>query len=238
MTNTSSSADKSTTAPDRNASSSRFFWVGMAVFLTLIVFLGFGSTYGRQLVLGLEISGAGFVETDWVIHLHAAVFVGWMAFLLTQVVLIARGRTRTHMTLGGYGGIALGATVLVVGSLIAYVQARAGVAEGMITWSEAPFFVPGTWTSLLGFALLLTLGLLYRRQPEVHKRYMVFATMTLVFAATSRMGYLLGEWENTIGGALMVAPVIAYDLSTEGRIRSASFLGTGVMAALLVVEFL
>ena len=33
----------------------RYFWVGMAVFLIVIVFLGFGSTYGRQLVMGEEV---------------------------------------------------------------------------------------------------------------------------------------------------------------------------------------
>lgn len=237
VTDTSSSANP-TPAPDRNAFSCRLFWVGMTAFLTLMVFLGFGSTYGRQLVFGLEISGAGIVATDWVIHLHATVFVGWMAFLLMQVVLIACGRTRTHMTLGGYGGSALGAAVLLGGGLIAYVQARTGVSEGMITWSEAPFFFPETWTSLLGFAVLFGLGILNRTRPEVHKRYMVFATIALVLAATSRMDYLLGPWSNSIGMGLMVAPILGYDLYTEKRVRSASLLGTGVMAALLAVEFL
>jgi hypothetical protein len=50
----------------------RLFWVGMAVFLIVMVVLGFGSTYGRQLALGQDISGFGIVEADGVIHLHAA----------------------------------------------------------------------------------------------------------------------------------------------------------------------
>lgn len=238
MTDSSSTADRSTIAPDRDASTYRFFWAGMAVFLTLMVFLGFGSTYGRQLVLGLEVSGVGIVETDWVIHLHAAVFVGWMALLLTQVGLVARGRTRTHMALGGYGGIALGAVVLLVGGLITYEQARAGVSEGLITWAEAPTVTMISWASLLGFALLLALGLLNRTRPEVHKRYMLFATIALVFAATSRMEYLLGPWSNSIGMGLMVVPILGYDLHSEGRVRVASLVGAAVMASLLAVKFL
>lgn len=227
----------STARTDTNAPSSRLFWVGIAAFLTLMVFLGFGSTYGRQLVLGLDISGIGVVETDWVIHVHAAVFVGWMAFLLTQVTLVARGRTRTHMTLGRYGGIAWGAAVIATGALITYVEMRAGVAEGLITWSEAPFFVPESWTGLLAFAAFLGLGLLNRTRPEVHKRYMVFATVALVLAATSRMQYLLGPWSHAIGAGLIVAPIIGFDLYTERRIRSTSLICTAVIAALVVVNY-
>lgn len=216
----------------------RLFWVGMAVFLIVIVFLGFGSTYGRQLVLGLEISGAGVVETDWVIHLHAAVFVGWTALLLAQTILVARGRTRMHMTVGGYGGTALAVVLIVVGLLITYVHAQAAVSKGVFTWAEVPLRTMQSWFSLLGFAVLVGLGLLYRGRPEAHKRYMVMATIMLVAAATSRMGYLLGPWGNTIGFGIMVAPLLAYDLYTERRVRPATLIGTGFVGALLVVEYL
>lgn len=132
----------------------------------------------------------------------------------------------------------MGAAVFVVGWLIVYAEARAGVAGGFITWSEAPLFVPESWTSLLGFGLLLCLGLLNRRRPEVHKRYMVFATIAPVFAAATRMQYLLGPHSNSFGLGLMVTPILGYDVYSEGRIRSASLVGTAIMAVLLAVEFL
>lgn len=97
----------------------RLLWVGMTVFLIVMVVLGFGSTYGRQLVLGQEISGHAAAETDWVIHLHAAVFMGGMILLLAQTTLVACGRTRLHMTLGGYVGLALGLAVLPAASALA-----------------------------------------------------------------------------------------------------------------------
>jgi hypothetical protein len=213
----------------------------MALFLIVMVLLGFGSTYGRQLALGLEISGAGVVETDWVVHLHAAVFGGWMVFLLMQTIFVARGRIRTHMSLGGYGPIVLVPLLLVVGSLITYMQARAAVAEGFVTWAEWPQILLDTmksWISLVLFAGLLGLGLLYRRRPEAHKRYMIFATIMLVFAATSRMGYLLGAWRNTLGMGLMVAPLLAYDLYTERGLRPATLVGTGAAGLLLGSAYL
>jgi len=238
MTDSPSPADEPTVEAGTNATAPRFFWVGMAVFLIVIVFLGFGSTYGRQLVLGKEISGAGVVETDWVIHLHAAVFVGWTALLLAQTILIARGQTQAHMRLGGYGGTALAGALIGVGVLITAVQAQAGVSKGVFTWAEVPLLTMQSWFGLLGFAVLFGLGLLYRRRPAAHKRYMTLATVMLVTAATSRMGYLLGPWENTIGFGMMVAPLLAWDLYTERHVLPATLIGTGFVAALLVVEYL
>jgi len=221
-----------TASSDDTRRSTRFFWGGMAVFLIILVFLGFGSTYGRQLVLGKEISGAGVVETDWAIHLHTVVFMGWMALLLVQTILAARGQTQAHMALGGYGGIALGVLVVVVGGLITYMQAQAAVAQGIVTWEEWPTLLTGTmvsWLSLLCFALLLGLGLVYRSRPDAHKRYMVLGTAVLVMAAFGRMEYLLGSWSTTIGMGIVVAPLLAYDLYTEGRVHRATLIGTGVV---------
>jgi hypothetical protein len=246
MTDASSSAETQAASTVRTRGAPRFFWVGMAVFLILIVFLGFGSTYGRQLLLGTEIGAdgpydGGVVETDWVIHLHAAVFVGWLALLLGQTVLAARGRMRAHMTLGSYGGLTLGIAVVLVGFLITYQQATSAVAKDLVTWAEWPKILLGTmpsWFSLLGFAVLFGLGLRHRNRPAVHKRHMICGTILLVVAATSRMDYLLGSWANTIGIAVMVAPLLAYDLYTERRVRPATLIGTGWIGALLVVEYL
>jgi hypothetical protein len=232
MTGPRSNADTATDVQQTTESGGRFFWVGMAVFLIVMVFLGFGSTYGRQIALGLEISGAGVVETDWVIHLHTVVFMGWMALLLVQTILAARGRTRAHMTLGEYGGIALGVLVVGVGGLITYVQAEAAIAEGIFTWgewSQILEFTMVSWLSLLCFVLLLGLGLRYRRQPEVHKRYMVLGTAVLVMAAFGRMEYLVGPWTLSAGLGVTVTPLLAYDLYTERRVHRATLIGGGVV---------
>lgn len=243
---TSKAEDSTTATATRSTSSAHLFWVGMAVFLIIMVLLGFGSTYNRQLVMGQEIGAdgpydGGLVATDWVIHLHAAVFVGWMLFLLTQATLVARGRMRAHMTLGGYGGLSLGVVLVVVGSLITWTQASAGVEQDLVTWAEWPLILLGTmpsWFSLLGFCVLMGLGLRYRSRPAAHKRYMTLATILLVTAATSRMDYFLGSWANTIGFALLLAPLYGYDLYTERRVHPATLIGTGFMGVILVVEYL
>lgn len=233
MSNMSAQTQSSTTDPKARASKPRLFWVGMAVFLIVMVLLGFGSTYGRQLALGQEITGIGVVETDWVIHLHATVFVGWMIFFLMQAVLVARGRTRWHMAFGKYGGSVLVVALLGMGILITYVQMEALVSKEIFKWTDWPRILVATstaWGSLLVVALLLGLGLLYRTQPEIHKRYMVMATVGLAAAATQRMDYLLGIQSiyilEGIGVGVMILPLFAYDLHRDGHVHWATLIST------------
>jgi membrane associated rhomboid family serine protease len=172
-----------------------------------------------------------------VIHLHAAVFVGWMALLFGQSVLAARGRIQAHMTLGKYGGPALGTAVVLAGSLILYQQITAAVAKDLFSWAEWPKILLGTmqaWFGLLGFAVLMGLGLRDRRRPAAHKRYMTLATIMLVPAAINRMDYL----PHTIGIPILIAPLLAYDLYTEGRLHRATLVGAGLLGVKFVVAFL
>jgi hypothetical protein len=236
MSDASSSAETQAVSASRNRPALSLFWVGMAVFLIIMVGLGFGSTYGRQLVLGQDISGTGVVETDWVIHLHAAVFVGWMVFFLVQAILMSRGRPRLHVFAGTYGGTLMAVAIFGTGLLITYMQIEGLVSRGLFTWSEWPGILVATmtpWGALVVFGVLLGLGLFYRRQPEVHKRYMALATVGLAAAATQRMGYLLGVQSiyvlECIGIGAMVLPLFGYDLYTDGRVHRPTLIGTGIL---------
>jgi len=95
------------------------------------------------------------------------------------------------------------------------------------------------WTDLLTFIALLGLGLFYRSRPPLHKRYMILATVLVAGAAAGRMGYLLGSLSGILGLLLMLAPLFAYDLYTEGRIHPGTLCGTGILlfriAVVLVV---
>jgi hypothetical protein len=58
---------------------------------------------------------------------------------------------------------------------------------------------------------------------------MVLGTAVLVMAAFGRMDYLLGSWRLLVGMSLVVAPILAHDLYTEGRVRRATLIGGGVV---------
>jgi hypothetical protein len=80
-------------------------YVCIALFMIAIVLAGFWLSYFGPLTRGV-------VAHSWVIHVHAATFMGWMALLLTQVTLVSTGRTRAHKKLGTFG---IGYGVLVPG---------------------------------------------------------------------------------------------------------------------------
>lgn len=220
----------------QETSSSRLFFVGMALLLMVIVFAGFWPTYFGPL-LSDEAPGhpQGMLETSWIMHLHGTIFLAWLVILLSQATLISQGRTRTHMRLGRLG-VGLGVVVFLVGLLVTFQQMRRFVSEGLATWAETPVAAWRSLTTIAQFAILLGLGYAYRMRPPAHKRYMIFATIALVQAATSRMAYLLGPWSMEIMFVVMVGPIFAYDCYHKSRIRLATMVGTGVLLLFFVLR--
>lgn len=221
------------------ASSTRFFFVGMAIFMIAIVIAGFWPSYFKPLLFGQELpEEMDLVELEkyWLIHLHAAVFVGWMVLLLTQTTLIASGQVKRHMRLGRFG-IGLGVVVFFMGIAVAGLRLGPYVAKGAVTWTEGIIVVWPPWVTIGLFGLLLALGIRYRRWPETHKRYMLFATAALLDAATARMDFL-GPWKGEIMFVAMVGPIFAYDLYTQRRIHPASLVGTAIVGVPIILRFL
>lgn len=204
----------------------------MTLFMIGVVFAGFWPSY-----VGPMLFGEGF-EGHWIVHVHAAIFMGWMLALLVQTTLVAQSQTRAHVTVGPYG-IALGLLVLLMGILVTLRVYHRGVAEGAWTWAEAPIAFWPPLVDMIEFSILLAVGFAYRRRSKVHKRMMFFATVALLHAATGvRMDYLLGAWTTEIMFVLLVGPMYAYDLSTEGRVHPATLIGTVVVLPDVVLYYL
>src|SRR5690349_19547462 len=85
-------------------------YVGLALMITAIVFAGFSPSF-----YGTFVQGAAH---PWIIHVHAAVYVGWLALLIAQAALAARGQVAVHRKVGNFG-IAYGALVWVLGLIVA-----------------------------------------------------------------------------------------------------------------------
>jgi hypothetical protein len=220
---TTSPDDVSMTRERTAAGMSRYFFVGMALFMTTVVFLGFWPTYFGPLLVG-----AGF-DGHWILHVHAIIYMGWMAVLLAQTTLAARSQMETHMQVGRYG-FALGLLVLAMGVILTLRFYQRGVAEGTWTWAEAPFAFWFPLVDMVEFSILLAAGFVYRRRPKVHKRMMYFATIALLHAATGvRMDYLLGPWTTEIMFVLLVGPMYIYDLYVERRVHPATLISTVIV---------
>jgi hypothetical protein len=73
----------------------------------IIAVVGFWPTYFGPLMRGT-------LAQPLLIHVHTAVFVGWLFLFLTQAVLAAVGQVTWHLRLGRFG-IGYGVLLVIVG---------------------------------------------------------------------------------------------------------------------------
>src|ERR1700752_2834098 len=79
--------------PERAGQQDRLFFSGIALLVLIAVLAGFARTYFLAGAFWAKLPSA-------MVHVHGALFTLWIALLVTQVALVARGRTRWHMRLG------------------------------------------------------------------------------------------------------------------------------------------
>ena len=196
------------------------FYVGLASFMTLMVLVGFWPSYfGRFL--------SGIPTRPWVIHLHGAIFAGWMALLVTQVILAARGKIRAHRSLGTLG-IAYGFIVLAMGIVISVAAPVMHFTAGEQTMDESAGFLIIPLGDMVLFGGFFIPAVIYRNRPELHKRLIVLATTALLFAAAGRMTFL----QLPVGLLVWLSPVligIAYDARTRRKVHPVYVIGLVIL---------
>jgi hypothetical protein len=203
----------------------RRFYVSIALLMTAMVVFCFWQTYVGPLLRG----DAG---RPWIFHLHGAVFMGWMAFFVTQTALVSLGWTRLHRKLGRIG-VAYAALVLAVGLVISFFAPLLHIGSGAWDVDAAASFLLLPLGDMVLFASFFGAAIMYRHKPEIHKRLMLLATVALLFAAVARRVPFESPW--TFLG-VWLAPLfaaMAYDWRTRHRVHPTYIVGT----AILVVAF-
>jgi hypothetical protein len=153
------------------------FHVRMAWACAAVGVIGFTPSYWLPLLTGTIVVPA-------IVHLHAAVFYGWLALVVTQSHLIASRRLTRHRELGVLG-VAIATAMVFVGMAAAIGSMKQGVAAGFGEQARAFSVVPVT--GILFFAALVGVALLNVRRPEVHRRLMLIATVSILNAAVGRL---------------------------------------------------
>lgn len=154
-------------------------YVSLASVMPVMVIVSFWQIYFGPLL-------RGDADRPWLYHLHGAVFLGWMALLVTQATLVSRGRTRLHRRVGAFG-IAYGALVLALGLAIMFFAASMHMASGAWDRDSAAAFLLLPLGDMVLFAGFFAAAIAYRRRPEIHKRLILLATVALLFAAVARV---------------------------------------------------
>jgi hypothetical protein len=208
-------------------------YVGLALMIAAIVLVGFSRSF----------YGTFFADAahPWIIHVHAAVYVGWLALLIAQAALAARGDIATHRRVGNFG-IAYGGLVWVLGLIVSIAMPVFNVHSGLWPMDRGEQFLAIPLGDMVLFGGFFGAAVAYRRKPEIHKRLVILASVAVMFAAVGRaftnVGVLLGDPGAPLGGEparlliwyLPVLVAMAHDLVKRRRIHPVYWIGVVAMA--------
>src|ERR1700733_11883369 len=163
----------------------RFFYTAAgAIFLVLIV-LGFQ----QYIFHGKHVDGSAIAPVMLAIVVaHSSAIFAWIVMFFVQALLISTHNRRLHMTLG-WGVVGIAALIVVTGSLVALRSIRVAPEQVIFDW-PGPQFLLVMWTEIALFAVFITIGVLNRKRPRIHRPMMVLASLVLVSGATARIAQL------------------------------------------------
>jgi hypothetical protein len=145
----------------------RFFLRG-AIIMAIIIAAGFSF----QLAMGRS-TFASPVR----VHVHAILFMGWVAIFLTQNILVATGRIGLHRKLG-WVAAAWMVSMVVSGIVVTVAMVRAGTVPFFFQPLHFLIFDP---VAVLTFGGLTAAAILLRRRTEWHRR-LHFCGMTILIS--------------------------------------------------------
>jgi hypothetical protein len=206
-----------------------YTWV--AVFIPIVVLVGFARTYYLKGLFGTPALPGPLV------HLHGIVMTSWVVLFVVQVWLVAARRTKLHQRLGVLGAV-LAVFVLVVGVATAISAAARGSSPG----PPALEFLVVPLGDMLVFAVLVGTALYFRRRMETHKRLMLLAAVNLTTPAIARipLQFILMGGPLVFFGLtdLCVLACVIFDTAKNRRLHPVFFWGTLLIVASQVLRLM
>jgi hypothetical protein len=204
----------------------RLFFVTAALCFGAFILIGFWRTYFRAGVFTAPLPSV-------LVHVHAALMVGWVVLVLCQVGLISSRKVKWHRRLGAAMAFWAAAIVTVGPPTLIYALRRPinGIVgdDGLVLFSDLAM--------LAAFAFLISRALLHRRNPAEHKRLMLLGTAALMLPALAHWPFDFIQKGPPIGivGLYFATPVALaiYDLASLRKIHRATILGTAIMATVV-----
>jgi len=190
-------------------SHNRWFYSAASLSLLVLMFIGFQLFYlhgkafpGRPLTPPIRT----------LLIIHASLMTAWMLLAVGQPLLVGTRRKRVHMKLGILG-VVLAVGIVVAGVRVGIEAARVAPPELRLFGMDSRQFMAVPVVSILVFGLLVFVGVLNRRRPEVHRPMMLMASVSLIGAALGRMPSLnalyAGTWWEVVFTAFFMQVLFA-----------------------------
>ena len=213
----------------------RRFYSRMALFLILLVFLGFAPSFYLRGYVNVPRPNPSLPPA---VLLHGILFTLYMLAFVAQTQLIAAGRRDLHKKLGP--------ATMVMALAIIPLMYLVGVWQ-VDRANQPPFTDPLNWTivpiaSIPVFAFMVWTGWKRRREAQWHKRAMLCSALMMMDPAIGRLPIVpptFGGFTILFGLALATfIPLFIWDRRTLGHIHPATKLGFGLAAAATAIRLI
>ncbi len=181
----------------------------------LAVAIGFSRTYAMPLARGTFVAPV-------VVHVHGALALAWVLLFVTQPLFVRWGQLRWHRRVGRAGlplGVAVAVTMVPAG---VFQVTRDVVAGGGPTAISSML---GVVTSGAMFVALIAAGIMDRRDRDAHARWMLLATLVVLWPAWFRFRHWFPSvprpdvWFALVLADLWIIVAMARDRLTRGAVH-------------------
>ncbi len=227
-------------APTPRADPARFLYLGVALLLFVLMFLGF-----RQFFLhGRAVSGQELPPpVSTLLIVHGVAMTTWMVLFLVQPLLIVSHNRRLHMSLGMFGA-GLAAAIVVLGTWTAIATTRKIDTDLVRYGLHRRQFMAVPLSDIAAFAAFVAVGIWNRQRPKIHRPMMLLATLATMAAATNRIPEFRGLggsnfWGHVFGPHLVPLSIGVLFLATKSALtRSVDRWFAGGLAACALINAL
>lgn len=205
-----------TTSSNPNKSN---YFLTIGVIGLLVVLTGFSTTFIIPM-------GKGTFKAPAIIYVHAAFAFSWILLFVIQSLLIQNRNVKQHRQLGFLGAfIAMGITITLIPVGVYQVEKELSQGLGQTAISS----IIGNITSAILFMSLVIAGILKRKEPSTHKRFMLLATVLLLWPAWFRFRHLFPSvphpeiWFAIVLADSLILITMIWDKITYGKINPTLF---------------
>ncbi len=212
----------------------------MALACAATAFLGFAPTYFVPLANRTFSAGP-------VIHFHAFLFFTWSVYFVLQTWLAASGRVVNHRSLG-IAGVSLATAMTIFGFLASVHVMKHSAALGQLDAGISFSIVP--MSGIAFFAIVFVLAIMNTRRPEIHKRLMLLAAVSILDAAIARwfLTFLAPPGPPgpppvpvtiapAVVASLLLVVAMVHEWRTMGRVHPVYIYGTLALLAVKVLNW-
>lgn len=179
--------------------------------LLFIAFAGFWNSYFSKFFTGKN-------DFSFYFHFHAAMMLSWVALLIAQPILIYKMKLHLHRTLGKLTYFLMPTMLLSV--LLLLHSSINTIPNDELTFSKVMLPV----RDFLCLSTYFIIGVIYRRNVQIHARAMILTGIVFIEPALIRFLMVQFGFKGIIPGMLIILTLLTILILKERKQKSGRWL--------------